>query len=244
MPPSRYKNRLQMQAVFYLDREIGINIVFEMKKLVVFDLDGTLLDTIGDLAAACDYVLKGHHLPTHTQDEYHSYVGNGVKKLIERTLPLDKRDENFIEELRREFIEYYHSHIDVHTTPYNGINDLLGKLCAMGVKIAVLSNKYHDGTVKLISTFFPHIAFVDVRGQMENIPIKPSPDALFSIMEYCGAKREETLYVGDTAVDIHTAHNAGVDVVAVSWGFRKTEDLAKEKPTYIVNHPIEILDYL
>ena len=215
-----------------------------MKKLVVFDLDGTLLDTIGDLAAACDYVLEKHHLPTHTRDEYHSYVGNGVKKLIERSIPMDKRTDDFVEKLRREFIEYYHSHIDIHTTPYDGIDDLLGKLYAMGLKIAVLSNKYHDGTVKLIESFFPPIPFVEVRGQMENIPIKPSPDALFSIMEHCGVKREETLYVGDTAVDIHTGHNASVDVVAVTWGFRKAEALAVERPTYMVNNPLEILDYL
>ena len=215
-----------------------------MKKLVVFDLDGTLLDTIGDLAAACDYVLEKHHLPTHTRDEYHSYVGNGVKKLIERSIPMDKRTDDFVEKLRREFIEYYHSHIDIHTTPYDGIDDLLGKLYAMGLKTAVLSNKYHDGTVKLIESFFPHIPFVEVKGQMENIPIKPSPDALFSIMEHCGVKREETLYVGDTAVDIHTGHNASVDVVAVTWGFRKAEALAVERPTYMVNNPLEILDYL
>ena len=216
-----------------------------MKKLVVFDLDGTLLDTIDDLAHTCDEIMKRHAHPRHSNDEYRSYVGNGVRKLLERSLPKEyKNDSPYIDALLAEFLEYYHNHIADHTTIYDGIVKALETISSMGINIAVLSNKYHAGTVKLIKTFFPHITFADVRGQMDGVAIKPSIEALVSIMKKCGVSASETLFVGDTAVDIHTAQNAGVDVVAVCWGFRDESVLKAENPTYIAHRAADILDYL
>lgn len=214
------------------------------KKLVVFDLDGTLLDTADDLAHGCEEIMKRHSYPSHSREEYRSFVGNGVKKLVERALPPQCRDENTIERLRDEFVEYYHSHIALHTRPYEGINHLLDTLTAQGVKTAVLSNKYHAGTVKLINIFFPDIPFTHVLGQRDGFPLKPSPAVLNSIMKDNGVTKQETLYVGDTATDMETGISAGVETVGVTWGFRPRKVLEECLPSHIADRASDILLYL
>ena len=165
--------------------------------LVIFDLDGTLLDTIGDLAVACNAVLGVRGLPQHTYEEYCHFVGNGILRLVERALP---------EPLRTPYTE----HIDAHTRPYDGIPELIAELARRGVALAVASNKFQAGTEKLVGLFFPGVTFAAVLGQRPGVPLKPSPAVVEEILARTGTAREEVLYVGDSGVDIETAAAAGV----------------------------------
>lgn len=195
-------------------------------KLVIFDLDGTLLNTIADLAAGVDYVLERHNLPTHTLDEYRTMVGNGMRNLVRRALPDEMRNDDSVDSLLREFIEYYLQNIDSRTVPYQGIPELLESLQARGVKIAVASNKVQAGTERLVEKFFPGIVFSAVMGNCHGYPLKPDPAVVDHILEISGVSRNETVMVGDSDTDIQTAHNAGIICVAVTWGFRPRTDLA------------------
>ncbi len=215
-----------------------------MKKLVIFDLDGTLLDTIGDLAAACDYMLKRLNLPAHTKDEYRMFVGNGITRLVERSLPESLRDPGYVANAREIFREYYQAHIDLETLPYPGIPELLDELANRGVKVAVASNKYDAGTKKLISSFFSSVHFSAVFGQREGIPPKPDPQVVWDILEIAGTAASEVLYVGDSGVDVTTARNAGIESIGVTWGFRSREELEESGASHIVDAPDRIPDYL
>ena len=139
-------------------------------KLVIFDLDGTLLNTIGDLAAGCDHMLQLRGLPTHSFEEYCSFVGNGIMRLVERALPEELRTPEYVAAARRDFVSYYIDHIDLYTQPYEGIIELVGELQRGGVKLAVASNKFQAGTDKLIKKFFPEVEFVMICGNREGVP--------------------------------------------------------------------------
>lgn len=215
-----------------------------MIKLVIFDLDGTLLDTIGDLSAACDAMLALHGFPRHTQEGYRRMVGNGIRRLVERSLPEDRRDEQTVERARRSFVEYYVEHIDVFTRPYDGIETVLKELSECGVKMAVVSNKFQRGTERLIGRFFGDTEFVAVFGQREGIPLKPDPCSDFEIMRIAGVGCDETLHVGDSAVDIAAAKAAGVRSVGVSWGFRPREELELGGADRIIDAPEELIEVL
>ncbi len=214
------------------------------KRLVIFDLDGTLLDTIGDLARACNFVMWRHGYPQHDVTRYRMLVGNGVSKLIERALPENVRNATLAEKLRPEFIDYYNEHISEHTQPYLGIEELLNDLSRQGIMTAVASNKYIDGTRKLVKRFFPDISFAAVLGQRTGIPVKPDPHIVNEIMELTSATPSATLYIGDSGVDMQTAANAGVESVGVSWGFRSREELVKNKACHIVDTAGEILRFV
>ncbi len=214
------------------------------KRLVIFDLDGTLLDTIGDLADACNHVMQAHGYPTHSTDEYRRFVGGGINKLIERALPPQLCDAGLAAELRPEFIEYYDAHIDRHTVPYPGITDLLRQLSNRGIMTAIASNKYIEGTRRLASVFFPHAGFIAVLGQRAGIPVKPDPHIVNEIMTIAGATPDRTLYVGDSGVDMQTASNAGVESVGVSWGFRPHEELVQYNAGHIVDSADRILEFV
>lgn len=205
-------------------------------KLYIFDLDGTLLNTLGDLAAACDYVMLRHGYPTHTYQEYCSFVGNGIRRLVQQALPASCQSEQEVEPLRKEFVEYYSQHIDHKTHPYEGMVQLLEELQLSGAKIAVASNKFHDGTVKLIDKFFPHINFVEVSGNKEGAPLKPDPMLIEQIILKAGVKHSDTVMIGDSAVDMQTAHNAQIGSIGVSWGFRSREELEQCSPDNIVDN--------
>ncbi len=196
-----------------------------MKKLVIFDLDGTLLDTIGDLAAATNYALSQYDFPQHEEQAYRFFVGNGINKLIERALPEDKRTADIISMVKHEFMKYYQVHGEEATRPYPGTVELLHRLAAEGKQLAVASNKFHEGTVALVKHYFPDIDFVSVLGQREGIPVKPSPVIVDEIRAAARVTREETLYIGDSGVDAATALNAGVDFIGVLWGFRPQSEL-------------------
>lgn len=209
-------------------------------QLVIFDLDGTLLNSIGDLAASTNYALKNNGYPQHELPEYRYFVGNGITKLIERALPEDARDEKTVMRLRGEFVTYYQVHKTDLTHPYEGIPELLKKLHAAGIKLAVASNKYQQGTEELIAHFFGDELFSVVLGQRENVPTKPDPTIIHEILSQTGVSAENTLYVGDSGVDMQTAKNGSLTSIGVSWGFRSREELKENQASHIVDQPDEI----
>ena len=198
----------------------------DMDRLVIFDLDGTLLNTIADLGNAANHTLAELGLPQHTLDEYRLMVGNGMRKLIMRALPDDKAsDDAFVDSTLASFLEYYAEHIDVYTTPYPGIPELISDLSTGGYKLAVASNKIQAGAERLIAKFFPDIPFVAVMGNSPKYPLKPDAAVVEYIMDKAGTDRAHTIMVGDSGTDIQTARNAGIPIIAVSWGFRPRHEL-------------------
>lgn len=215
-----------------------------MKKLVIFDLDGTLLNTIADLAAATNQALQHYGYPTHEVEAYRFFVGNGINKLFERALPETERTEENILKIRSQFVPYYDTHNADLSRPYPGIPELLMTLQQKGIKIAVASNKYQAATRKLIAHYFPEINFVEVLGQREGIPAKPDPSIVNEIKIKAGVDEKEILYAGDSNVDMQTAHNAGVTAVGVAWGFRPRTELEALHPAYIIEKAEELLSLL
>ena len=211
-----------------------------MKKLAIFDLDGTLLNTIEDLGHAANHALQAHGYPTHSIASYPFFVGNGVRRLIERVLPEDARTEATIDRLLVTFKEYYNDHNTDYTKPYEGIPELLSLLSSRGVAIAVASNKYQAATEKLISHFFPTLSFIAVEGQKEGVPVKPDPSILFEILAKAKTPKADTIYIGDSGVDMETARRACVDSVGVTWGFRPEKELVENHADTIVNSPGDI----
>lgn len=213
-----------------------------MKKLVIFDLDGTLLDTIADLAAAANHALQKAGFPVYDTETIRTFVGNGISKLLERALPEGARTAENVERLRTDFVPYYDAHNAEQSKPYPGVAALLLRLQERGMMLAVASNKYQAATEKLVAHYFPAIRFVKVMGQREGVPVKPAPTIVFDIMEAAGVGKEDVLYVGDSGVDMQTAHNAGVDAVAVSWGFRPRTELEAFRPLAIIDRAEELAD--
>ncbi len=211
------------------------------KRLVIFDLDGTLLNTITDLGTATNYALQQEGLPTHPMQAYPSFVGNGVVRLLERALPESRRTPDDIARLRKHFTEYYDRHGADHSEPYKGIPQLLSSLQEMGVNLAVASNKYQSAVEALISRFFPDIRWAAVEGQKEGVPVKPDPSIIFEILGKCPTPKDEVLYVGDSGVDMETARRACVESVGVTWGFRPVKELREYQATHIVTLPAAIL---
>lgn len=205
-----------------------------MKKLAIFDLDGTLLNTIGDLADAVDYVMRSRNLPEHTNAEYRQMVGGGIKRLVERALPEElAHNESYVEECVAQFRRYYVDNIDRHTVPYEGMPELLRKLQSMGVKLAVASNKFQHGTDRLVAKFFADIDFVAVEGNREGAPLKPDPTIINNILQKAGIEGKDAVMIGDSGIDIRTAKAAGIDSIGVSWGFRFAEELFEAGATTV-----------
>ena len=191
------------------------------RKLVIFDLDGTLIDTIDDLGTAVNYALSLKGLPVHPIEAYRLMVGGGVRNLMYKAMPESlKESDQALEELLGIFMDYYYAHIADLSRPYPGIEALLSSLSEEGRLLAVASNKFQSGVDKLISHFFPGIPFVSVRGGRPDCPLKPDPKVVSDIMEKAQASPSNTLMVGDSGTDISTAEAAGIRSVAVSWGFR------------------------
>ena len=211
-----------------------------MKQLVIFDLDGTLLDTVADLANATNQALERCGYPTHPTDAYYKFVGNGINKLFARALPAEHSTEENVQLIRSIFVPYYNEHNADCSHPYPGIVALLETLQERGVQLAVASNKYHEATLKLVRHFFPSIRFVAIYGQRDGVPIKPAPDVVYDILHDTGIAKEDTLYVGDSGVDMQTARNAGVEGIGVTWGFRSAEELHENGAMHIVHEADEI----
>lgn len=198
-----------------------------MFNLVIFDLDGTLIDTIADLGTAVNAALRARGLPLHATEEYRAMVGHGVRNLVKRAMPEPLREDGaLLDGLLEQFLDYYLQHIDAFSRPYPGIPELLSDLSAAGVQLAVASNKFQSGAEKLIRRMFPEIPFAAILGGRSGAPLKPDPAVVDSILKKAGAAREETVLVGDSATDMATAAAAGIAGVAVSWGFRSREALA------------------
>ena len=195
-----------------------------MYKTVIFDLDGTLLDTIEDLAAAGNYVCRQNGWPEHTVEEITAMVGHGMANLVERLTPENMRSAEMQKTAMAQFSEYYGEHSCDLTRPYAGINALLAKLKAWEIRLAVYSNKPHAFTCELMEEFFPDI-FTLVWGKQEGIPVKPDPTGIRKILEQLEAERSTTLFVGDSSVDIQTGHNAGLTACGVTWGYRPAHTL-------------------
>lgn len=215
-----------------------------MKKIVIFDLDGTLLNTIADLAAATNQALSYFGYPTHPTDAYRFFVGNGINKLFERALPEHERAEENVLRIRSQFIPYYNIHNADLSSPYPGIPELLHTLQEQGIHLAVASNKYQSATEKLIAHYFPTIRFDIVLGQRENIPIKPDPTIVNEILQATGFSTTDALYIGDSGVDMQTAHNAGVDAIGVVWGFRPRIELEAHHPLAVIEQANDLLIFI
>lgn len=212
-----------------------------MKKLIIFDLDGTLVNTIADLAHSTNQALEQHGFPTHEVSEYKHFVGNGINKLFERALPEGERTTKNIAKIRKAFLAHYDSHNVDHSKPYPGIPELLNELQDKGIQVAVASNKYQAATRKLIAHFFPTILFTDVLGQREGINPKPDPGIVHEIVTQAGVSKKDVLYVGDSGVDMETAINSGVTSCGVTWGFRPRTELEQFQPDHIVEKAEDIL---
>lgn len=211
-----------------------------MKKLIIFDLDGTLLNTIADLAQSTNHALKVLGYPTHEESAYNFMVGNGINKLFERALPEGEKSEENVLRVRKEFIPYYDVHNADKSQPYPGIPELLEQMQEKGMQLAVASNKYQVATEKLVAHYFPNIRFTAVFGQREGINVKPDPTVVFDILKIAQVAKEEVLYVGDSGVDMQTAANAGVTACGVTWGFRPRTELESFHPAHIVEQASEI----
>lgn len=212
-----------------------------MKKLIIFDLDGTLLNTIADLANSTNHALRTLGYPTHEAAAYHFMVGNGINKLFERALPEGERTEENVLRVRKEFVPHYDRYNTDASTPYPGIPELLAALQADGMQIAVASNKYQVATQKLVAHYFPNTPFVAVLGQREGVKVKPDPAIVNDILAIAGVSKEETFYIGDSGVDMATAINSNVTSCGVTWGFRPRTELESFHPDYIVDNTAEIL---
>lgn len=210
-------------------------------KLVIFDLDGTLLDTRDDLANACNHALKALGFPTHRPEAYDTMVGRGIRNLFRAALPTEQGTEANLDRMTAAFVPYYNAHIADCTRPYSGITDLMDRLSKAGVAVALASNKYQEGAELLIRRFFPQIRFVRILGQREGHPIKPDPEIVYQCMAAVpGIRKEEVVYVGDSDVDMQTGANAEVRTVGVLWGFRTREELEAYRPWRVADNAEEL----
>ncbi|RMG40407.1 MAG: HAD family hydrolase [Planctomycetota bacterium] len=208
---------------------------------VVFDLDGTLLDTLQDLADASNAVLAELGFPQHPVPAYREFVGSGVRVLFERCLPPDARRDEVIDRCAELFREHYGRHWNRNTRPYPEVPELLDALAARGIAMAVLSNKPHEFTRRCVEEFLPRWSFAVVLGQTDTRPRKPDPAAALEIAERIGVGPQRVAYVGDTSVDMQTARNAGMFPVGATWGFRSAEELKQHGAAALAHRPLELL---
>ncbi len=208
--------------------------------IIIFDLDGTLLNTIDDLGYACNYALEKTGYPTYPISAYPAKVGNGINNLIRRALPEAERTEENIRRVRAYFVPYYNDHNCDYTRPYDGMTEVLKQLKAQGHQLAVASNKYQAATEKIVNHFFPDL-FDVILGEREGVERKPNPQIVLDILSTLNIKHSTLLYLGDSLVDFETAKNAGVPFVACSWGFVKREQLLEAGIRCIVDQPKEII---
>lgn len=205
-----------------------------MFQTVIFDLDGTLLNTIDDLADAGNWVCRKNGWPEHTVEQFKRMVGHGIPNLVRTFSPVTAQSPLLLAAAVAQFSEYYGVHSMDKTAPYDGVDALLADLKARGVQLAVYSNKADEFSRTLMERFFPD-TFAIVRGKVCGVPVKPDPTGVNTLLEQLDARRETTLYVGDSEVDMQTARNAGLTACGVTWGFRFREELAAERPAFVAD---------
>ena len=214
-----------------------------MTKLAIFDLDGTLLNTVEDLGNATNYALAQCGFQTYPIDSYYQMVGCGIFNMFRAALPSEYATDDNVQKMASYFLPYYDAHKCDFTRPYDGILRMLDTITGRGVRLAVASNKYQDGTEKLVKHFFGEYDFVKILGQREGQPIKPDPAIVDQVLaEVPSVTKAETVYVGDSNVDMQTGSNAAVRTIGVSWGFRGRDELASYSPSAIVDTPAQLAD--
>lgn len=206
----------------------------------IFDLDGTLLNTLNDLAASTNYALRSTGMPEHSVEDVRRFVGNGVKKLMERAIPDGLENPKF-DETYATFRRHYLEHSLDTTKPYEGIPEVLAELKRRGKKLAIVSNKFYAATQELAKHFFPETIQVAI-GERENIHKKPAPDTVLEAMRQLGVGKEGSIYIGDSDVDIDTAKNVGIPCISVLWGFRDKDFLISHGATHLIKTPKELLE--
>lgn len=211
-------------------------------KTYIFDLDGTLLSTLNDLASSTNYALRWAGMPERTIEEVRMFVGNGVKLLMERAIPEGVNNPKF-EETYAKFREHYMEHNLDTTRPYDGVPELLHELKRRGKHLAIVSNKFYAATQDLAKHFFPDTIEVAI-GERENIRKKPAPDTVLEALRQLNVSKEDAVYIGDSDVDIMTAKNSGLPCISVLWGFRDKDFLIEHGGSLFVDKPIEILSSL
>lgn len=214
-----------------------------MYRTVIFDLDGTLLDTIGDLAAAANYVCHRNGWPEHTVEEIMGMVGHGIPNLVKQFSPEDVRSPLILINTTAQFSQYYGAHNMELTKPYAGMPELVERLKDAGVKLAVCSNKADKFSKVIVEHYFPGV-FDLVRGGLSGVPVKPDPTAVLTLMEELWADPASTIMVGDSSVDIRTGHNAGLKSCGVTWGFRDRASLMEAGADFLADTPAELEDIL
>jgi len=213
-------------------------------KAVLFDLDGTLLDTLEDIANSVNSALVRYGLPTRSVDAYRYFIGDGVTMLISRALPDENRDSDIIAKCVKGFRQDYSRNWNVNTRPYEGVPELLDALAAKHIKMAVLSNKPDDFTKQCVSELLPNHDFEMILGQRDAIPIKPDPVGALQIADRLGITPSRFLYLGDSAIDMKTAVRAGMFPVGALWGFRPLEELQEHGAQAVIKHPMDLLGLL
>ena len=212
-------------------------------KAVIFDLDGTLVDSLADLSDSVNLMLKSYGFPTHEMEQYRYFVGNGSKKLMERTLPRDKAaSAEFVEEALVKYKAIYKERLLEKTRPYNGVRELLAELKSRGIPLAVCTNKHNDAALTIVKILFAPGTFEEVLGDRPGFPKKPNPATPLEIASHLGVKPDEVAYLGDTSVDMETAVHAGFLPVGVLWGFRPEEELVKSGAKVLLKAPLELLE--
>lgn len=209
-----------------------------MKHIVVFDLDGTLLNTLEDLAASVNYALRSNHYPERSQKEVRSYLGNGIRFLMRKAAPEAISEEQF-EKTFCDFKSYYMEHCMDSTCPYDGVLELMAELKDMGYTMAIVSNKLQPAVTELNEKFFSKYVSVAI-GESAEVHRKPAPDSVFKALEMMGAKAEDAVYIGDSEVDMQTAQNASLPCISVLWGFRDKDFLMERGATVLVEKPAEV----
>ncbi|MBR3744099.1 MAG: HAD family hydrolase [Bacteroidales bacterium] len=219
-----------------------------MKRLLIFDLDGTLLNTIGGIGSACNEMLAYFDLPTWELSDYERFVGDGSRMLIKRALPAEKAaDENFVDSARDVYLKYYRANLARETRPYEGMPELLEELQRRGITLAVASNKFDDGAKFLVPHFYPDIRWAAVEGQKPGGPLKPEPGIISDAIRNSGAAglaRDQILYIGDCEVDIQSAERSGLDYVLCTWGFRRRAVLEAAGAKTLIDNPKELLSFI
>ena len=213
-----------------------------MKKTVIFDLDGTLLDSIEDIASSMNKVLESLQLPTHKIEDYKHFVGGGVDILVENAL--SNQSKEIKDEVTKRFKIEYDGKLHSKTLPYDGIYELLDELKKLDINLAVLSNKPHEFTVSYVNHFFKNYNFKEIHGQKKDVPKKPDPKAALDIVKCLDSSCENTYFVGDTKIDMQTAKSANMTAIGVLWGFRDEKELRDFGADFIVSNPLEILKIL